>query len=201
MDGARFDRLAASWARRHSRRGALSQLAALAFGSGLGQRHKAVVAQEVGAARISCRGRCDDGQVCKHGACFDRCDAPGTCSGGGQQGPPTCGPAEASCSCVAVRSGAGYCLAASRSTPEGNGCISRGCRGSRDCAKGQVCAQVPGCCPNKPRICAVPCPASAPEVRQVGGVWVLSDSANKAPTGASGDAPRPNVGHLPQIDL
>ena len=56
-------------------------------------------------------------------------------------------------------SGGGYCLAASESTSDGNGCISPGCQHNRDCPTGQVCARVPGCCPDKPRICAIPCPA------------------------------------------
>jgi len=157
MDGARFDRLAASWARRHSRRGVLSLLSVLAIG-GLGQRQRAVSAQEVGAERISCHGRCGRGETCVHGACVNRCPNPGTCPSDGSGGPPMCGPAGANCACVALRSGIGYCLSASESTPDGNGCISKGCRRNRNCPKGQVCAHVRGCCPGKPRICAIPCP-------------------------------------------
>jgi hypothetical protein len=51
MDGARFDRLAASWAKGHSRRGVLSLLAALALSGGLGQRHGAISAQGVDAEK------------------------------------------------------------------------------------------------------------------------------------------------------
>ncbi len=169
MHGKRFDALTKTWGRTAgtSRRGVLALLGAFTFGLGR-EPHQAVVAQEVGAERISCRGRCAEGQVCKHGACLDRCATPGTCSGGGSGGPPPCGPAGANCACVATRTGAGFCLAASKSTPEGNGCISKGCQRNRDCAKGQVCAHVSGCCPNKARICAIPCPEAVPEVSQAG---------------------------------
>ena len=158
MDGARFDRLAAAWARQPSRRGVLSLLSVLAIG-GPGQRNRAVSAQEAGVERVGCRGRCEDGQVCKHGACLDPCATPGTCSGSGDgEGPPACGPAGAECACVALRDGNGYCLAPSKS----DGCNSKGCRRNRDCPNGKVCAHVPGCCPDKPRICAVPCPEAGP---------------------------------------
>ena len=111
--------------------------------------------------RVGCRGRCAPGQECRHGACLDPFTDPGTCEVPGESGPPPCGPAGANCAGVALRSGAGFCLAAARSTPDGNGCVSRGCRRNRDCPVGQVCAVVPGCCPGKPRLCAVPCPAGA----------------------------------------
>jgi hypothetical protein len=164
MDGARFDRLAASWAKGHSRRGVLSLLAALALSGGLGQRHGAISAQGVDAERGGCQGRCAQGQRCKHGACLDRCSKPGTCSDGGSGGgPPTCGPAGANCACVKLGSGGGYCLAASESTSNGDGCISPGCQHNRDCPTGQVCARVPGCCEDKPRICAIPCPGVSDE--------------------------------------
>ena len=111
-----------------------------------------------------CQGRCAQGQRCKHGACVDRCTKPGTCSDGGSGGgPPTCGPEGANCACVKLGSGGGYCLAASESTSDGNGCISPGCQHTRDCPTGQVCARVPGCCPDKPRICAIPCPGVSGE--------------------------------------
>jgi hypothetical protein len=158
MDGARFDRLAVTWAHRHSRRGVLSLLSALALG-GFGQGPGAVAAKMAGAAGAGCQGGCAQGQRCKHGACVDRCNNPGTCSGGGSGGgPPACGAAGANCACVATRKGRGFCLAASQSTSENDGCISKGCQRNGDCAKGQVCAHVPGCCVDKPRICAIPCP-------------------------------------------
>jgi hypothetical protein len=156
MDGARFDRLAASWARRPSRRGVLALLSVLAI-SGLGQRPGAVSAKKVRAERAGCNGRCEEGQVCKHGACLDPVADPGTCTPD-SNGPPPCGAAGGNCAAVALRSGDGYCLAASQSTPEGDGCISKKCRRNGDCAKGQVCADVPGCCEDKRRICAIPCP-------------------------------------------
>jgi hypothetical protein len=168
MLGNRFDALTKTWGRTRgtdgtSRRGVLSLMAGLALG-GTRALHREAVAQEVGAERISCHGRCGQGETCVHGACVNRCRNPGTCSGGDSGGPPTCGPAGANCACVALRSGVGYCLSASKR----DGCTSKGCRRNRNCPKGQVCAHVPGCCPNKPRICAIPCPAAAPEARQAG---------------------------------
>lgn len=158
MHGKRFDYLAKTWGLTWgtdgtSRRGVLSLLTAVAIG-GRGALREVAVAQEVG-----CLGRCAKGQRCRHGACLDRCNKPGTCTDGGSGGgPPTCGPAGANCACVKLGSGGGYCLAASESTSDGNGCISPGCQHNRDCPTGQVCARVPGCCPDKPRICAIPCP-------------------------------------------
>jgi hypothetical protein len=166
MDGARFDRLTADWVRRPSRRGVLSLLSVLAIG-GLEQRPGTVSAQEAGAEKVGCKGQCEAGQVCKHGACLNPVSDPGTCTSG-SEGPPPCGPVGANCAAVALRSGDGYCLAASQSTPDGNGCISKGCRRNGDCAKGQVCAYIPGCCPDKPRLCAIPCPAATPEAHHVG---------------------------------
>ena len=163
MHGNRFDALTTAWGRTRenagtSRRGVLRLLTALAIG-GRRPLQQAAVAQEVGAERFSCHGRCGQGESSEHGACVTRCPNRGTCSnGGGGEGPPTCGPAGANCAYVAVRSGDGYCLSVSKSTPQGNGCISKGCRRNRHCPKGQVCAHGPGCCPDKPRICAVPCP-------------------------------------------
>jgi hypothetical protein len=158
MDGARFDRLAASWARRHSRRSVLSLLSALAI-DGLGSGRRAVAAKKADAAGAGCQGRCAQGQRCKHGACLDRCNKPGTCTDGGSGGgPPSCGPAGSECGCVKLGSGGGYCLAPSESSPGEDGCTSPGCQHTRDCPTGQVCARVPGCCPDKPRICAIPCP-------------------------------------------
>src|SRR5215218_4315630 len=80
MDGNRFDALTTAWGRMRgtdgtSRRGVLSLLTALVVG-GKGALHPAL-AQEVGVERISCHGRCAQGQVCKHGACLDRCGTPG----------------------------------------------------------------------------------------------------------------------------
>src|SRR5215210_120281 len=158
LDGARFDRLAASWARRRSRRGVLSLLSVLAIG-GLGSGPGATSAKKAGAEKVGCNGRCEAGQRCKHGACVDRCTKPGTCTDGGSGGgPPTCGPAGANCACVKLGSKGGYCLAAAESTADGNGCISPACQRNGDCPTGQVCARVPGCCEDKPRICAIPCP-------------------------------------------
>ena len=158
MDGDRFDHLTKAVVHHASRRGVLRLLAGGLLGGTLGFRGLTAAAQDVIADRIGCRGRCTPGQECRHGACLDPCPTPGTCTPG-SNGPPPCGPTGANCGCVALRSGDGFCLTASRSTPGGNGCRSKACHKNRDCAVGQVCAVVPGCCQGKNRICAVPCPA------------------------------------------
>ncbi len=76
MHGNRFDALTKTWGMTRgtdgaSRRGVLALLTAFAVGGRCAPQQEAVAAQEVGAERVGCRGRCGQGETCVHGACLD----------------------------------------------------------------------------------------------------------------------------------
>jgi hypothetical protein len=165
MDAERFDTLLHSFASGRSRRSVGLVLASF-VGTALGlvappesearkqhrRRRKHRQNQPPPPAAPNCAvAGCPSGLVCLNGGCFRTCTDGETCTRS-----IDCQLEDGSCVCH-TRPGDVTIICADISGKLSDCATIRACTNDSECPLGQVCANIPGCCPGLTAVCRIPC--------------------------------------------